>query len=76
MKVLFALSLLAVLEFTREVSWGVLAGLMVYLLAEFICFTFGYPAEFYFLRAFLLLGGLSLILLIAHQLSDWIKIRI
>jgi hypothetical protein len=72
MKILFALTLSAVLEFIKEIGWWVLGGLAVYFLTELICFAFGYISEFHFLRAVLLLGGLSLILLIAHKLPNWI----
>lgn len=75
MKVLVFLSLLAVCEFIKEVGWIVFAGLSIYILVDFIYFAFSYNTDFHFLRAFLLLGGLLLILLIAYKLPELLKIK-
>jgi len=71
MKDIFKLLLILFFEFVKSVGLWAFGGLFVFIVFELCRFAFGYTAEFHFLRTFFILGGLSLILFIAHKLSAW-----
>jgi hypothetical protein len=68
------LSIIAILvcDFIKEIGWTVLVCLIGYILYDYFCYLFGDKADFHYLEALLILGGLSLILFIAHKLPDWV----
>lgn len=73
MKDVFKLLLILFLGFVKSVGWAVFAGLFVFIVFEFCKFAFGYAADFHFLRAFFILGGLSLTLFVIHKIPVWLS---
>ena len=73
MREIFKLLFTLLLGFIKNIGWTVFAGLFIFIVFELCKFAFGYSTEFHIVRAFFILGSLSLTLFAVSKLSVWLS---